>query len=120
MPRRGAAYRAFSTAGTRSAPAAALLREAGLEHLIQGGYARSVRASPWPLHDHTNFEIHFFVRGTSRCWVGGDLRDVRGGQILVVSPSVVHLDELMVGSEKSSKSGKVASPSDPVPMAVFP
>jgi AraC-like DNA-binding protein len=80
---RGAAYRHFATQG-------ALLREAGLENLIHAGYSRTARASPWPLHDHISIELHYFVRGALRCWIGGDLVDLRGGQVLIVRPSIVH------------------------------
>jgi AraC family transcriptional regulator, L-rhamnose operon regulatory protein RhaS len=90
MASRGAIL-AHATPTTGTARAGALLREAGLEHLVHAGYSRSVRASSWPLHDHANLlELHFFVRGALRCWIGSDLAELRGGEILLVSPAVVH------------------------------
>jgi AraC family transcriptional regulator, L-rhamnose operon regulatory protein RhaS len=66
------------------------LPAANLGHLAHAGYAKAVTAGSWHTHEHPRLEIHYFVRGIVRCWVGPELYEVSGGDVLVVLPNTPH------------------------------
>jgi AraC-like DNA-binding protein len=63
---------------------------AALPQLAHAGYAKAVDAGTWKVHYHPRLEIHFFVRGLLRCWVGRELYELSGGDVLVAPPNVAH------------------------------
>lgn len=73
----------------RAQPGDALFA-ADLGHLAHAGYEKTVTAGSWRNHEHARLEIHYFVRGIVRCWVGRELCEVSGGDVLIVPAGTPH------------------------------
>jgi AraC-like DNA-binding protein len=78
--------------GPRVAPDGSSMPPYGpaLQHLAFTGYGLASRASLWQRHQHAFLELHFFVQGSFRCWVGADLFHMAGGYVLLVPPGAPH------------------------------